>query len=53
MELNPQAIIDEMSKRIHSLTMENIVLQAQVSQLGAELSKLVNAKQSADTPQPQ
>lgn len=47
MELNPQIIIDEMSKRIHSLTMENIVLQARVSQLAVELNKMMTAGQNA------
>lgn len=35
MELNPQAVIDEMSKRIHALTLENIVLNSQIAQLKA------------------
>lgn len=37
MELNPQSVIDEMSKRIHALTLENIVLNTQISQLKAQL----------------
>ena len=39
MDLNPQTVIDEMSKRIQSLTLENIVLSSQVNQLKAELEK--------------
>lgn len=33
MEVNPQLIIDELSRRIQQLTLENVVLAAQVRQL--------------------
>jgi len=48
MELNPQTIIDEMSKRIHSLTMENIVLQARVTELQKNLLQLVSGVKNTD-----
>jgi len=48
MELNPQAIIDEMSKRIHSLTIENIVLQARVTELQKNLLQLVSGAKNTD-----
>lgn len=48
MELNPQAIIDEMSKRIHSLTIENIVLQARVTELQKNLLQLVSGVKNTD-----
>ena len=35
LQINPQAIIDELSRRVQQLTLENVVLTAQL----AELSK--------------
>lgn len=49
MELNPQAVIDEMSKRIHALTLENIVLNSQLSQLKAQLETPTESAETAET----
>jgi len=38
MELNPQMVIDEMMKKINSLTAENIILSTQVRALSDKLS---------------
>lgn len=35
-QVNPQAIIDELSKRVQQLTLENIVLTAQLAELSQE-----------------
>lgn len=32
-QINPQAIIDELSRRVQQLTLENVVLTAQLSEL--------------------
>jgi len=45
-QINPQVIIDEFSRRIQSLTLENVVLAAQVSQLKTELAALIAQYQS-------
>lgn len=38
MELDPQAVIDELSKRLHSLTLENVVLTTQLARLIDQLN---------------
>jgi hypothetical protein len=38
MELDPQAVIDELSKRLHSLTLENVVLTTQLTRLIEQLN---------------
>lgn len=45
-QINPQVIIDEFSRRIQSLTLENVVLAAQVSQLKGEIAALIAQYQS-------
>lgn len=35
-QINPQAIIDELSRRVQQLTLENVVLTAQLSELTKE-----------------
>ena len=32
-QINPQAIIDELSRRVQQLTLENVVLSAQISEM--------------------
>jgi regulator of replication initiation timing len=48
MELDPQAVIDELSKRLHSVTLENVVLTTQmarlVERLNAEIVSNTEAK---------
>lgn len=46
MEINPQVIIDEMLKKINSLTAENIVLNAQVRALNDKLVSYNDASPS-------
>ena len=38
MELDPQAVIDELSKRLHSVTLENVVLTTQMARLIEQLN---------------
>jgi hypothetical protein len=38
MELDPQAVIDELSKRLHSATLENVVLTTQMGRLIEQLN---------------
>ena len=38
MELDPQAVIDELSKRLHSLTLENVILTTQLARLIGQLN---------------
>lgn len=46
MEINPQVIIDEMLKKINSLTAENIVLSAQVKALTDKITSYNDASPS-------
>jgi hypothetical protein len=38
-ELNPQSIIDELVKRLHAITLENVILASQVAELKRQLSE--------------
>lgn len=49
MDPNTQAVIDEMSRRIHSLLLENIVLTTQVNQLRAEMANMNGAPASEES----
>lgn len=35
-QINPQAIIDELSRRVQQLTLENVVLAAQLAELAKQ-----------------
>ncbi len=35
-QINPQAIIDELSRRVQQLTLENVVLSAQLGELSKQ-----------------
>lgn len=44
MELDPQAVIDELSKRLHSLTLENVVLTTQLARAIEQLNAQISVK---------
>jgi hypothetical protein len=39
-QINPQAIIDELSRRVQQLTLENVVLSAQIAEFNRESEDL-------------
>ncbi len=39
-QINPQAIIDELSRRVQQLTLENVVLSAQIAELSRDSEEL-------------
>jgi hypothetical protein len=39
-QINPQAIIDELSRRVQQLTLENVVLSAQLAELNKQSDEM-------------